>query len=157
MINNCVACGNLVQDPELRKTQNDKSVVNFTIAVNEGKDKAEFIPCQAWDKNAENIAQYLLKGSQVIVRGKFRTRKWEDNQGIKRQMSFIDVAEIQFTSRADKPKEDFNYPREFNQPTQQPMQQNITGTNQDVLGFEDTTQKNGYVDIKTDDLPFINL
>ena len=37
-MNQCVIIGNLTSDPELRQTPNGKSVVKFTVAVNNGKD-----------------------------------------------------------------------------------------------------------------------
>lgn len=85
--------GNLARDPELRKVgSGDKttSVVNFTIATSREftradgtKDKVtSFIPCEAWDSGAENIAQTFKKGDLVFVEGSIRNDSWEKD-GVK--------------------------------------------------------------------------
>ncbi len=79
----------LAQDPRLRYTPTGKAVVNFTVATNrqwttqegERQEQSEFTPCVAWDKLAELITQYLLKGARVWVEGSLHTRKWEDRDG----------------------------------------------------------------------------
>ena len=76
-INNVTLSGNLTKDPELRKTNNDKEVVSFTLAINEGKDKVEFVNCVAWEKTAELIAAYSRKGQKLVVVGRLQTRSWE--------------------------------------------------------------------------------
>jgi len=72
----CVA-GNLTKDPEIRMTQSSKKVASFTVAINEGKDKTEFVNCVAWEKTAELIEQYVKKGDRLSCNGKAQTRKWE--------------------------------------------------------------------------------
>ena len=85
--------GNLARDPELRKVgTGDKatSVVNFTIATSREftradgtKDKiTSFVPCEAWDSGAENIAQTFRKGDLVFVEGSIRNDSWEKD-GVK--------------------------------------------------------------------------
>ena len=88
-LNRWEAIGRLAQDPKLRYTPNGKAVVNFTVATNrqwrtedgERQEQCEFTPCVAWDKLAELITQYLLKGARVWVEGSLHTRKWEDRDG----------------------------------------------------------------------------
>ena len=87
-LNRWEGIGRLAQDPRLRYTPNGKAVVNFTVATNrqrrtdgERQEQSEFTPCVAWDKLAELITQYLLKGARVWVEGSLHTRKWEDRDG----------------------------------------------------------------------------
>ena len=88
-LNRWEAIGRLAQDPKLRYTPNGKAVVNFTVATNrqwrtedgERQEQSEFTPCVAWDKLAELVTQYLLKGARVWVEGSLHTRKWEDRDG----------------------------------------------------------------------------
>ena len=61
-INKIVLAGRLTADQELKKTKTDKSVVYFTVAVNRGKENADFIDCVAFDKTAENICKYFVTG-----------------------------------------------------------------------------------------------
>lgn len=79
MINNVVLVGRLTKDPELRYTQTGIAVARFTVAVNrafsnqQGEKEADFINCVAWRKQAENLANFMRKGSQVGVEGRIQT------------------------------------------------------------------------------------
>lgn len=87
MINSVVLSGRLTKDPELRNTLSGKSVVSFTLAVNRrfhnDEQQADFIPCVAWGKTAEVIAQYCSKGSQIGVEGRLQQRTYDNAQGQK--------------------------------------------------------------------------
>ncbi len=83
-MNQWAGLGRLTSDPELRQTQNGKSVVNVTIAVDRGfgdNKQTDFIPLVAWNGLAELIAKYCTKGSKIAVTGTLTTRKYEDKQG----------------------------------------------------------------------------
>jgi len=73
--------GNICKDIELRTTQSGKRVASFSVAINEGKDKTEFINCVAWEKTAELLKEYCSKGDRLSGTGRIQTRKWEDAQG----------------------------------------------------------------------------
>ncbi|MGG3628721.1 single-stranded DNA-binding protein [Bacillus licheniformis] len=83
MMNNVSLVGRLTRDPELKYTPGGNPVVNFTLAVNrtftnqQGERQADFINCQAWDKKAENIANYQRKGSLIGVSGRLQTSSYE--------------------------------------------------------------------------------
>lgn len=87
MINSVVLSGRLTKDPELRNTFSGKSVVSFTVAVNRrfhnDEQQADFIPCVAWGKTAEVIAQYCSKGSQIGIEGRLQQRTYDNAQGQK--------------------------------------------------------------------------
>lgn len=71
--------GNLVRDPELSQAGETK-VCRFTVACNDGygdKQRTSYIPCQAWGRQAENIDQFLGKGSKVGVEGRLQTGSYE--------------------------------------------------------------------------------
>lgn len=81
-MNHVVLVGRLTRDPELRFTPGDGiPIVNFTLAINRpyknknGENEADFIFIEAWNKQAENIAKYCMKGSLVGVEGSLRTDK----------------------------------------------------------------------------------
>lgn len=95
-MNNVSLSGNLTKKPELRSTQTGKKVANFTIAINEGKDKTEFVNCIAWEKTAELIEQYFHKGDRMACVGKLQTRKWQDQQGQDRYSTEVVVREFDF-------------------------------------------------------------
>lgn len=70
--------GRLTADVEVRKTNTDKSVCSFRLAVDAGKDKeAYFIPCTAWNKTAENIGKYFGKGDRIGIQGILTSRSYE--------------------------------------------------------------------------------
>lgn len=82
-MNHVVLVGRLTKDPELRYTPGEGTLfVNFTIAINRtyknqnGETEADFIFIEAWNKQAENIAQYCMKGSLVAVSGSLRVEKY---------------------------------------------------------------------------------
>jgi len=97
MLNEICVMGRFVKDPELRFTQNEKAVANYTIACERdravnGERQTDFIDCVSWDKSAEFVSKYFHKGSMAVVRGRLQTRKWEDKDGNKR-INFEIVAE----------------------------------------------------------------
>lgn len=94
MLNRVVIVGRLVRDPELRKTANDRSVVAFTVALdnrttNNGEKSTSYIPCTAWNSTAESIAKFMKKGSLVGVDGHLNQRSYTANDG--RKVSVVEV------------------------------------------------------------------
>lgn len=102
MINRVVLVGRLTKDPTLRYTSNGTAVVNFTLAVNrtfknsQGEQEADFINCQAWRTTAENVANYLKKGSLVGVDGRIQTRSYENNEGKRVFVTEVVADSVQF-------------------------------------------------------------
>ena len=76
-MNNIVLIGRMTKDPELKYTNNGKANTRFTLAVQRNKEETDFINCVAWEKTAENIAEYFKKGSQIAVQGSIRTGSYE--------------------------------------------------------------------------------
>lgn len=74
-MNKVILIGRLTKDPELRKTSNGNSFVNFQLAVSrnyknqQGNVETDFINCQVWGTQADNLARYMRKGSQIAVEG----------------------------------------------------------------------------------------
>ena len=83
MINNVTLVGRLVAPPDLRKTPNNVSSLQGTLAVNRnfknenGDREADFINFQAWRGTAEIIAQYCSKGSLIGLTGRLQVRSYE--------------------------------------------------------------------------------
>jgi single-strand DNA-binding protein len=73
MYHTIVLVGRLGREPELRTTPDGKAVCNLNIATDDGfgdKKKTVWFRVTVWDKQAENVNQYLHKGSQVLVEGR---------------------------------------------------------------------------------------
>lgn len=106
MINNVTLVGRLTKDPELKYTQAGVAVANFTLAVNrtfnnaQGEKEADFIMCQVWRKPAENVANYLKKGSLAGVTGSIRTRHYEGNDGKRVYVTEVHCDSVQFLDPA---------------------------------------------------------
>lgn len=101
MLNQIVLMGRLVRDPELRRTQNDHQVVNFTLAVDrdreqDGERQTDFIPVTAWNRTAEFVAKYFTKGKMACVKGRLQIRKWEDKDGNKRETAEVAADSVYF-------------------------------------------------------------
>lgn len=83
MINNVTLVGRLVAPPDLRKTPNNVSSLQGTLAVNRnfknenGDREADFINFQAWRGTADIIAQYGSKGSLIGLTGRLQVRSYE--------------------------------------------------------------------------------
>ena len=111
MLNKIVIMGRLTADPTVRKTTSDKSVANFTVAVDRdfGADEKEtdFIDCVAWGGAADFIGDYFFKGSMAVVSGRLQIRRWEDKDGNPRRSAEISVENIYFgePKREEKPVE----------------------------------------------------
>lgn len=97
-MNKVVLIGRLVADPELKYTPSGKAVCNVTVAVDrQSKDGGtDFIDVVVWNKNAENLAQYMSKGRQLAVDGSIQKRSYEDKEGKKRWVTEVLANRIEF-------------------------------------------------------------
>ncbi len=104
MLNKAMLIGHLGQDPELRHTQGDMPVANFSVATSERwKDKqgekqerTTWHSIVAWGPLGENCSKYLHKGSKVYVEGRIQTRKWEDKEGRERWTTEVVAQNVVF-------------------------------------------------------------
>ena len=93
-LNKVLLIGNLGNDPEVRSTQDGRSLCTFSIATSESwkdknsgerRDKTEWHRVVIFNEGLVRIAeQYLKKGSKVYLEGQLQTRKWEDKDGIEK-------------------------------------------------------------------------
>lgn len=102
--NKVILMGNLTRDVEMRTTQSGQTVANFSLAVTRSwrdqsgaqQDQTSFINCVAWGKPGEIIAQYVGKGSPLLVSGRLDQRSYEDKDGNKRQAVEVVVEDFNF-------------------------------------------------------------
>ena len=127
-MNKVILIGRLTRDPELRTTAGNLSVATFSLAVsrpyspqNGGDAGADFISCVVWRRQAENLARYCHKGSQIAVEGRIQSRNYTAQDGSKRYVTEVLVDNLTFLgSRSDNqnsavaaPQDNFggnNYP-----------------------------------------------
>ncbi|EAF3873197.1 single-stranded DNA-binding protein, partial [Listeria monocytogenes] len=102
MMNRVVLVGRLTKDPDLRYTPAGAAVATFTLAVNrpfkntQGEQEADFINCVVWRKPAENVANFLKKGSMAGVDGRVQTRNYEDKDGKRVFVTEVVAETVQF-------------------------------------------------------------
>ena len=90
-VNKVILLGNLGKDAELNYLPSGQAVSKFSLATGrrfkdksgELQDETEWHNIVVWGKTAENLTQYLLKGRQVYVEGRIRSRTWEGRDGSK--------------------------------------------------------------------------
>jgi single-strand DNA-binding protein len=93
--------GRLTSKPELRYTSGNLTVTRFSVAVNrtysnqQGQKETDFINIVAWRKQAENICNFLDKGSLVSVDGRIQTGSYEKD-GEKRYTFEVVAESVQF-------------------------------------------------------------
>ena len=150
MLNNINLIGRVTKDIELRKTQSNKSVINFTLAVDDGKDgqgnsRTQFIDCQAWEGLAETIQKYVLKGDMVNINGRLVNNNYENN-GVKYYSYLVEANSM--TLLPNKRQSQQQPQQGANQYEPQYQQQSIRSDGKNVTGGLN------YSDIKSDDLPF---
>ena len=105
-LNKAFVIGNLTRDVELRALPSGIQVAQFSVATNRvWKDKngakqeaADFHNIVVFGKQAETVAKYMRKGSQVMVEGRMQTRSWDGKDGEKKYRTEIVADRVQFGS-----------------------------------------------------------
>jgi len=86
--NRVILVGNLTRDVELRYTPNGTAVTDIGLAIN-NRTKQDgnwvndplFLDVTLWARLAEIAAQYLSKGSSILVEGRLKREEWEAEVG----------------------------------------------------------------------------
>lgn len=100
-MNRVMLVGRLTIKPELRYTGSNLPYARFSVAVNrtftnsQGQREADFINVVVWRKQAENVCNFLDKGSLVSVEGRLQTSTYEVN-GEKRYRVEVVADSVQF-------------------------------------------------------------
>ncbi|MDB5525198.1 MAG: ssb [Rhizobium sp.] len=91
-VNKVILVGNLGADPEIRRTQDGKAIVNLSVATSENwrdrnsgerREKTEWHRVVIFNEGLAKVAeQFLKKGSKVYLEGQLQTRKWTDQAGV---------------------------------------------------------------------------
>lgn len=82
--NRVVIVGNLTRDVELRYTPTGTAVTDIALAINDRVkkndqwvDEVNFFDVTLWGRTAEVAGEYLSKGSSVLIEGKLKQDRWE--------------------------------------------------------------------------------
>lgn len=102
VMNKIILVGNVCNEIEIRYTSNNTPIATFTIAVNrnhtkeDGTKETDFINIVVWNKRAENVKNYLDKGSKVGISGRLQVRKYQNERGENRYVTEVVADEVEF-------------------------------------------------------------
>ena len=94
--------GRLTAKPELRYTGSNLPYARFSVAINrtfsnaQGERETDFINIIVWRKQAENVCNFLDKGSLVSIEGRLQTGNYTDKDGNKRYTMDVVADSVQF-------------------------------------------------------------
>ncbi|MEE1107117.1 single-stranded DNA-binding protein [Macrococcoides canis] len=172
MLNRVVLVGRLTKDPEYRVTTSGVSVATFTLAVNrtftnaQGERQADFINCVVFRKQAENVNNFLHKGSLAGVDGRLQSRSYDNQEGRRVYVTEVVCDSVQFLepknanqSRSNNPSDDYSSYDQGSYGQAQGQNQNYQASNNQQSNTSAPSNNpfanaTGPIDISDDDLPF---
>ena len=101
-MNKVMLIGRITAKPELKYSGTNIPYTRFSLAVNRtfsgsnGERQTDFINISVWRKQAENVCNYLNKGSLVAVEGRIQTGNFTDKDGNKRYTTDVVADNVQF-------------------------------------------------------------
>lgn len=164
-LNKVFILGNLTRDPEKRSLPSGQPVVSFGVATNrfftdrnqEKRKEAEFHNVVLFGRLADIAAQYLRKGSLVLIEGRLRTRDWQDNNGIKHYRTEIIGERIQLGPKTSAPSMPLLTEEEFRKDTSNSKEKFINEEDIPVIEEDLKNQlgpKKNEEEIDVRDIPF---
>ena len=104
-MNNVTLIGRLCKNPEIKKTEEGRSICTFTLAIDDihsKEDRTDFIRVTVFGNQGENCSKYLRKGFLTGVSGRFRSDTYKDSEGIVRYPIGIVAERVQFLQWPEK-------------------------------------------------------
>jgi single-strand DNA-binding protein len=115
--NRVIIVGRLTRDPELRYIPSGTAVCEVGVAVNEkvkrGDEYVEapvFLDCTLWSKTAEVAAQYLHKGSSVLIEGRLQLDQWEKDGEKRSKLKVVGERMQMLGSKSDATRDEYTQP-----------------------------------------------
>lgn len=145
-MNRVCLVGRITAKPELRYTGSNIPYTRFSLAVNrtfnnaQGEREADFINIIVWRRQAENIVNYLDKGSQVSIDGRIQTGSYTDKDGNKRYTTDVVADNVQFldTRRSAEQRTSAPTPYDYQDvPAQSAPQNNVDIADDPFADFGD--------------------
>lgn len=138
-LNKTILIGRLTKKPEIKKTQSNLSVTQYTVAVERFRTSnngptADFISCVTWRQSADYLSKYGQKGTLVAIEGSIQTRNYVAKDGNKRYVTEVLTDQVQILN--------------------QPKTQQAPVNNQYQPTNENDTQNDYYDYTSNDQLPF---
>ena len=142
-MNLCIFRGNITKETQLKYLPSGTALLSFDLAVNYryGKEqKTLFIKCNLFGKRAEGLAQYLTKGTNIIVDGMLTENNWTGNDGKIRYSKELLVSSVEFAGCKSN--------------TNQTNQAHNTGNYAANTNGQSNTPQTPVMDIDEGDIPF---
>jgi single-strand DNA-binding protein len=115
--NRVILAGNVTRDIELRYIPSGTAVADIGLAVNDRVKKGEqwvdevtFVDCTLWSKTAEVAAQYLHKGSSVLIEGRLQLDTWEKDGEKRSKLKVVGERMQMLGSKSDAPRDEYHQP-----------------------------------------------
>lgn len=108
MLNRVILIGRLTSNPELKYTGSNKPYTRICVAVNRFSEGTDFINVTVWNKQAENVCEYLGKGSLVMIEGSLSVNSYEDSEGNRKTSTEVMAQNVQFLDRKNNNSETEN-------------------------------------------------
>lgn len=104
-LNKVILEGHAGKDPELKYTTSGMAICSFSLATSDkkkdGAQVTQWHNVQFFQKQAEIVKQYIVKGSHIVVIGKIEYQSWEDKDGNKRNKTVINCNEFYFLGKKE--------------------------------------------------------
>ncbi len=150
-MNSVCLVGRITAKPELRYTGSNVPYTRFTVAVNrtfnnaQGEREADFIGVIVWRRTAENVVNYLDKGSQVSITGRIQTGSFTDKDGNRRYTTDVVADNVQFLDSK----------RQSEARTNEPSPYDYQNTNNSYGNYNAPSNNSNSVDVDND--PFADF
>lgn len=100
-MNRIVMSGRLISNAEVKETKGGNTVVEMRIAVNISAEKTLFIDVSAWNSIASNIAEYLTKGTKIIIDGMLNVDEYENKYGEKVTKYYVTASFVELCEKKE--------------------------------------------------------
>ena len=94
-MNTIILIGRLTRTVDIRNTSTGKKIAEFSLAVNKNKETTFFFNCTAWEKTAELLQNYTVKGDKVGIEGELQSEKYTKKDGTIATKTFILVTQVE--------------------------------------------------------------
>ena len=144
-MNKVILGGYLGEDPELKHTNGGQAILKLRLATRgrfkdkqgQWQDTTEWHNVVMWGKRGEALAQYISKGTYIVVEGELKTRAYETQQGEKRRSTEVIAKDIEMTGRGAQQGGDY-------QEDQRPQRQRAQSSRGFVPQEEDHDPQTGF-------------
>lgn len=112
-VNKVILVGNVGKDPEIRYFDNDSAKASFSLATSERgytaangtqvPERTEWHNIVCWRGLAQIVEKFVRKGTQLYIEGKIRTRSYDDQNGVKRYITEVNVDNMEILSKRNSP------------------------------------------------------